>query len=97
MIPQVGAGVCTDTVASVCVGNATQLMDPQLQTLAQYQTDPKSDYPRVYGCKVNFSGAPSTSETQPPVPVPEVDSTDTTSSSNTSAGFNQTNYIMLER
>ena len=97
----VGVGVCTDTLASVCVGTSTQLMDPDLLTLAQYQDSPTSTFPVEYGSQVDFRAATVVYGPQPLPPnfqAAAVSSDETTSSTVSSVPVVEDScYFMLER
>ena len=99
MVDLVGVGVCTDTVANLCLGEATTLMDPDHLTLAQYQMAAGSSFPVKYGREVAFSGAP---EYLNPQPLPTGFNVLTTESSagsdsTTVSNVSDTCYFMLER
>ena len=99
MVAVVGSSTCTDTVANVCVGSATQLMDPHFLTLAQYQMTPPATFPACYGSEVKFAGAPAVINPQPLPPGFEngTSANTTTSSASEAPSVNDTCYFMLER
>ena len=99
MVAVVGSSTCTDTVANVCVGSATQLMDPHFLTLAQYQMTPSATFPACYGSEVKFAGAPPVLNPQPLPPGFEngFSANTTASSASEAPSVNDTCYFMLER
>ena len=68
MVDLLGVGTCTASLASVCLGDDTQVMEMDHLTLAEYRACPDSTYPPCFGGHVPY--APNGS---PAVDAPSVD------------------------
>ena len=53
MVSLVSTGVCTPTLANVCLGDADVVMELDHLTLAEYRASPNATFPAMFGGRVS--------------------------------------------